>query len=197
MKRKNLQQGMTLLEVMVAVFVLSIGLIGIAKLQVTSKQNNFDAVQRVTATTLGYEIIERMRANPGNLGGYVNANGTRTINANTITDEPTPTCVDSSSDCNGEQLAAHDLWEFQEALNGVTEKNGETYTGGLDNFTACITGPSTGAAGVYTIAIAWRGRTAISNPASNNCGATSGFYGDNNEYRRVAEFVSFIDNQDL
>lgn len=196
MKCKANQRGMTMVEVMVAVFVLSVGLIGIAKLQVTSKQNNFDALQRITAATLAYEIIERMRANPSNLGGYVSANGTLMLNTNTITDEPSPNCSDSST-CIGEELAAHDLWDFQQALSGVTEKNGDNNTGGLDSFTACISGPSTGAAGVYTVAIVWRGRTALSNPTNNNCGATSGLYGDNNEYRRVAQFVSYIDNQDL
>jgi hypothetical protein len=50
---------------------------------------------------------------------------------------------------------------------------------------------------VYTVAIAWRGRTPLSNPATNNCGATSGFYGDSNEYRRVLQFVAYIDNQEL
>lgn len=197
MKLRKTQTGMTLLEVMVAVFVLSVGLIGIAKLQVTSKQNNYDAIQRITATTLAYEIIERMRANPTHLADYVGANGTYILNYDTITQEPTPACNSSSATCDGDKLAAHDLWEFQEALNGVTEKNGNNYTGGLDSFTACISGPTTGAADVYTIAISWRGRTALSNPTRNNCGATSGLYGNNNQYRRMAQFVAYIDNQDL
>lgn len=187
---------MTLLEVMVAVFVLSVGLIGVAKLQVTSKQNNFDAVQRITATTLAYEIIERMRSNPTNLTEYVGNNGTYIINTTTIPQEPTPKCdTTANNSCTGKQLAIHDLWEFKEALSGATEKKAGVYTGGLDAFTACISGPITGDAGVYTIAIAWKGRTVLSNPTTNNCGDTSGFYGDNNEYRRVIEFVTFIDNQ--
>lgn len=197
MMRTKYQKGMTLLEVMISVFVLSIGLIGIAKLQVTSKQNNFDAVQRVTATTLAYEVIERMRANATMLAEYVDTSGTRTLNKTSITSEPSPTCGSSDTTCSGLQLAAHDLWEFKEALSGATERNGNNYTGGLDEFTACISGPLTGAAGVYTVAIAWRGRTPLSNPTTNNCGATSGAYGDNNEYRRVLQFVAYIDNQEL
>lgn len=192
---RQAQSGMTLLEVLVAVFVLSVGLIGVAKLQITSKQNNFDAVQRITATTLAYEITERMRSNPTNLTEYVGNNGTYVLNASTIAQEPTPTCDTSSSTCSGQQLAIHDLWEFKEALSGATEQKGSLYTGGLDSFTACISGPVTGAAGVYTIAIAWKGRTVLSNPTTNNCGETSGLYGNSNEYRRVIEFVTYIDNQ--
>jgi type IV pilus assembly protein PilV len=197
MMRIRYQNGMTLLEVMISVFVLSVGLIGIAKLQVTSKQNNFDAVQRITATTLAYEIIERMRANATTLTEYVDTSGTRIIDKTSITSEPTPTCGNSDAVCSEVELAAHDLWEFKEALSGATEKNGNTNTGGLDEFTACISGPDTGAAGVYTVAIAWRGRIPLSNPTTNNCGATSGAYGEGNKYRRVLQFVTYIDNQEL
>lgn len=197
MKRNKTQTGMTLLEVLVAVFVLSVGLIGVAKLQVTSKQNNFDALQRITATTLAYEIIERMRANSTNLADYVDASGTRTLNKDSIPTEPAPVCGSSATTCTGVELAEHDLWEFKQALAGATEQKGTAYTGGLDQFTTCISGSPTGEAGVYTVAIAWRGRSALSNPAINNCGATSGLYGTSNEYRRVVQFVTYIDNQEL
>ncbi len=186
---------MTLLEVMISVFVLSIGLIGIAKLQVTSKQNNFDALQRITATTVAYDIIERMRNNPEQLLAYVDDSGTRTLNKTSIGQEPIPTCGGSATPCTSLQLAQHDLWEFKEMLRGSAEMKGNVATGGLDEFTACLSGPNTGEAGVYTIAIAWRGRTALSDPTGNNCGATSGFYGENNKYRRVVEFTVYLDNQ--
>lgn len=195
MIRSRYQSGMTLLEVLISVFVLSVGLIGIAKLQVTSKQNNFDAVQRITATTIAYDIIERMRNNPQQLQAYVDTSGTRTLNKTSIPTEPTPGCGSSGSSCSTLELAQHDLWEIKEMLRGTAEMKGTAATGGLDEFTVCLTGPNTGAAGVYTIAIAWRGRTALSNPTGNNCGATSGSYGTNNEYRRVVEFVTFIDDQ--
>jgi len=65
------QQGVTLLEVLVSVVVLSIGLLGYAGLQTLSMKNNTSAFQRSQATILTYDIVDRMRANRPNLASYV------------------------------------------------------------------------------------------------------------------------------
>lgn len=44
--------------------VLSIGLLGLAGLQVSGMKSNHDAYLRTQATFLGYDIADRMRANP-------------------------------------------------------------------------------------------------------------------------------------
>ncbi len=59
----NAQRGFTLIEVMVAVVVLSLGLLGLAGLQVTGLRNNQSASFRSTATVLAYDITDAMRAN--------------------------------------------------------------------------------------------------------------------------------------
>lgn len=59
----QLVAGFTLLEVLVAMVVLSFGLLGMAGLQGTSLRNNTMAYQRSQATILGFEIMESMRAN--------------------------------------------------------------------------------------------------------------------------------------
>lgn len=61
--RRSRQKGFTLIEVMVAVVVLSIGLLGLAALQTTGLRNNHSAYYRSQATFLAYDIIDRMRAN--------------------------------------------------------------------------------------------------------------------------------------
>jgi len=58
------QQGFTLLEVLIALLVLSIGLLGLAALQTTGLRSNEMASMRTTATQLAYDISDRMRANP-------------------------------------------------------------------------------------------------------------------------------------
>ncbi len=55
--------GFTLLEVLIAVVILSIGLLGLAGLQATGLKNNHSAYLRTQATTYAYDIIDRMRAN--------------------------------------------------------------------------------------------------------------------------------------
>jgi type IV pilus assembly protein PilV len=56
-------RGFTLLEVLVAVLVLSIGLLGLAGLMASSLKNSHSAYQRTQATWLAYDMLDRMRAN--------------------------------------------------------------------------------------------------------------------------------------
>lgn len=56
-------RGFTLIEVLVALLVLSIGLLGIAGLQLKSLRDSQDAYLRSQASILAADIIERMRAN--------------------------------------------------------------------------------------------------------------------------------------
>src|SRR3990167_4605539 len=57
------QKGFSLIEVLVALLVLSIGLLGLAALQTTSLQFNTGSYFRTQATFLAYDILDRMRAN--------------------------------------------------------------------------------------------------------------------------------------
>jgi type IV pilus assembly protein PilV len=57
------QRGATLIEVLVAVLILSVGLLGLAGLQMTALKSNHSAYYRSQATVLAYDIIDRMRAN--------------------------------------------------------------------------------------------------------------------------------------
>jgi type IV pilus assembly protein PilV len=61
--KKNLHVGFTLLEVLVAVLVLSFGLLGIAGLLLSTVQNNTIAAQRTTATFLAQDMADRIRQN--------------------------------------------------------------------------------------------------------------------------------------
>ena len=57
------QSGLTLIEVLIAVVVLAIGLLGIAGLQSAALSNNLISYQYTQASTLAQSMIERMRAN--------------------------------------------------------------------------------------------------------------------------------------
>lgn len=57
------QDGFTLLEVMIAVFVLGIGLLGLAQLQITSLKHNLSAEFRTQASLLAGDMLDRIRAN--------------------------------------------------------------------------------------------------------------------------------------
>lgn len=57
------QQGLSLLEIMISVLVLSIGILGMATLQLQALKSNQSALTRTEATQYAYMINDMMRAN--------------------------------------------------------------------------------------------------------------------------------------
>lgn len=56
-------RGLTLVEILIALLILSIGLLGLAGLQTLSLKFNTSAYYRTQATALAYDFADRMRAN--------------------------------------------------------------------------------------------------------------------------------------
>ncbi|MEZ5491487.1 MAG: type IV pilus modification protein PilV [Gammaproteobacteria bacterium] len=190
MKFKQRQLGIGMVEVLVTLVIISVGFLNMAALQTTAKRSNFDAVQRTTAVMLAHDIVERMRANPGVLETYLtNGVGGGTLGA------PARDCG-AGVQCTPLQLAVFDLYEWEQAIDGVSESriiSGTlTQTGGLANPTACVTGPAGGGPGIYTITIVWRGLAELSNTSASPCGALSGSFGAALEFRRILAFNSYI-----
>ena len=98
------QQGFTLLETLVALVVLSIGLLGVAKLVVGAVHANDSGYMRAQATQLAYELLDQMRANrPGAIAGnYVTGPGASTD------------C--SSAACTPAALAGLDMYNWDQRL---------------------------------------------------------------------------------
>lgn len=65
------QQGLSMVEVLVAVVILAIGLLGIASTQLVALEQTNMAQKRTTATILVSEMADRVRANNGELPGGV------------------------------------------------------------------------------------------------------------------------------
>jgi len=61
--KKNSQNGFTLLEILVALVVLAIGMLGLLSLQMVSLKNNHSAQMRTTAIVHTYDILDRIRLN--------------------------------------------------------------------------------------------------------------------------------------
>ncbi|KXU39409.1 hypothetical protein AXE65_08570 [Ventosimonas gracilis] len=56
-------QGFSMIEILVALVILAIGLLGMATLMINSLQTNQSAAMRSTATLAAYDLVERMRSN--------------------------------------------------------------------------------------------------------------------------------------
>lgn len=100
-------QGFTLVEILVAVFVLALGLLGLSGLQVASLQNNHSAYLRSQATLLAYDMADRMRANGAALTALSYDKPAATENNNCMT----------VTGCTAAQMATHDMYEWNSGLS--------------------------------------------------------------------------------
>lgn len=127
------QVGFTLIEVMIALLVLSIGLLGLAGLQTLSLRNNHMAYLRTQAVFQAYDMIDRMRANATEaaLGAYGGISG--------IPSSP-PLCNSTGSPCSPSQLVTYDAYAWNTA-NAALLPNG--------------VGTVTYNAPLYTVTVKW------------------------------------------
>ncbi len=105
-----LQRGFTLVEVMIALVVFTIALLGLAGLQAASLRDNQLAYLHTVATQLAYDMGERIRANPSAAaaGAYTvdNIDGSAAV--------PSVDCYTGS--CNTTDIAATDAYEWLTAI---------------------------------------------------------------------------------
>jgi type IV pilus assembly protein PilV len=182
------ETGISLVEVAIAILVLSIGVIGLASLQITAKRTGFEAVQRTEATSLATGIFERMRANSTVLDAYVTAGIGKTVR--NLPAMPAPNCINGTS-CTASQMDAWDLWEWERAVNGETTSNS---AGGLVRPTACISVDATEER-IVIVEIAWEGfQELVNDSAGTGCGTGSydsaGGVTDGN--RQLLRLVSYL-----
>ena len=113
-------RGFTLLEVMIALVIFSIGLLGLAGLQARGLHSNTTAQYRTTAMILAYDMADRLRANAG---------GVAAGNYNSL-DNTGPTAGDCvSNTCTAAQMATYDYYEWQQSINDALPSGHGTVSG--------------------------------------------------------------------
>ena len=70
LEQSRKQQGVTLVEAMIALLVISIGLLGIASLQLTAMSQNTSALNHSQAVWYAYNMSDRIRANITEFDNY-------------------------------------------------------------------------------------------------------------------------------
>lgn len=137
-------RGFSMLEVLVALLVLSVGLLGLAALQTMGLKFNTQSYQRTQAVLNAYDIIDRIRANPGGIltGGYDDIGKADAV--------PTlPTCP-----CSPAQMADYDIAQWKNSLTSVlTEGKGAVCRGTLSaDMSACAVVPGSSK---FQVGIEW------------------------------------------
>jgi len=108
-RRQRKQAGFTLIEVMIAMLILLVGLLGVAGMQIVSFQNNQGAYLRSQATFIAADFLDRIRANSADRivpsGGAFDTSYDG-LDTRSVTLPATQPCT---SACNGAALALHDI----------------------------------------------------------------------------------------
>ena len=132
------QQGFSMLEILMTLFMLTLWMLASAGVQSASLQFNKAAQFRTQAVYFATDIAERMQANKtGATAGNYTYSGSST--------DASPNCA--STTCSPAELAAWDLGEW-----------GARVTAALPNATASVTPLAVGNPVTYTIVISWTDR---------------------------------------
>ncbi|MES1992288.1 MAG: type IV pilus modification protein PilV [Pseudomonadota bacterium] len=132
------QRGFTLVEVLVAILLLSIGLLGVAGLQISGLRYQQGAYTRSQATALLTDMADRMRINPQGVGaGSYNAITINTTSTNWQASLPAdPNCA--TNICTPANQVALDTRQWGLALGQLPRAIGTVTRNGLI-FTLTIT----------------------------------------------------------
>lgn len=106
--------GATLVEVLVAIVIASIGLLAMAGISAAALRYSKFSQHRASASQLAAEIAERMRANAYAPNALANYRYQESMAAQAdLGLPPNPTCLAVSDVCTLEQVAAADLWQWR------------------------------------------------------------------------------------
>ncbi len=129
--RINTQQsGFSLIEIMVAALVLSIGILGVASLQIIGLKGTQQSYMKQQAMSVIQNLTERMRSNKEGVfaGNYVVPDS----NLFDCTQSSLPDCSSASSDCSSVQIATADIHNLVCGYKTSTSSR----TGGIRNISA-------------------------------------------------------------
>ncbi len=152
------QNGFSMIELLVAVLVMGVGVLGVTGLQMVSLQNNRDALLRSEAVQLAYDVIDRVRVNP--------AAGAAAYAPVAFDDDPAAHADCFNVACSGAQMAVFDISMWKCTL-GSHGQHGVCDALRAGNFLPPLTDQpglpdgegqiAVNGAGVITVTVQWTG----------------------------------------
>lgn len=143
---KTTQQGMTLIEVLIAFVILAIGMLGIAGMLLLSSKVNNSSYAKQQAVQCIYDMFDKIRANyQAAINGSYNISNINSSGSPVIPAAPGTMC--DQSNCSTTELAAYDTWYWLSAEVSKLPRGSGSIT----------TSPAPGTAGttLITITVQW------------------------------------------
>ncbi len=109
----NNQQGVSLIESMIALLVISIGLLGIAALQITAMKQNNSALHHSQSVWISYDITDRIRSNFGQFANYATIDTSNTYAQDCVT-----------SACNSTEMITADAQNWATLVQNLPSGRG-------------------------------------------------------------------------
>ncbi len=174
------EKGVTLLEVLVTILIVTVGLLGLAGLQMHIQSAEIESYQRVQAIVLMQDMVDRLRANRHQATSYATSGAA--------------VGTGSTLDCTTAPPAngyLKDLCDWHSALLGASEtgSDGSTKLGAMIGARGCITNPVTTMPHEFVVAVAWQGLTPTAAPTGSTCGTDE--YGTDTKRRVITTRVVF------
>lgn len=161
-------RGFTLLEILIAVAVLALGIVGGVALQMAALRARHQAVLLSQATQMATTLVERMRANPAQTDLYL------TLNYDAYA-EPAPlapAALCHGDDCASAQLALADMYEAKQQVRQAMPagrllicRDAGLWSGGNLRW-AC----AGGASAPLVVKVGWRGKNPDGTPLQDAAG---------------------------
>jgi len=189
--RQRLIRGFTLLEVLIALFILLVGLLGLAALMTKGQRASFEAYQRQQALAMAQEMTEKIRANQGRAQDYVTGtteSGSMPGNGGLLAG-----LNNCSSNCSGSAIAQNDLATWDGMLVGAAETKdaAANRVGGIIGARGCIERPGgSPEQPVFWVSVAWQGAEATVAPPADASACGAGLYGTETRRRLVTLSVA-------
>lgn len=147
---KTKANGFGLIEVMVALAILSIGALGFIQLELGVSRAEYEAALRISASLLVQDMVDRIQANPAE-GILLSSSAynmstpyTYTTLSTTSPGTANPYCIGSGNfTCSSAALAAFDIWEWGQYFQTMFPINSTLNIQAVGSgFTITITWPS-------------------------------------------------------
>ena len=158
------QTGYSLIEILVSALILSVGVLGVASLQVVGLKGTQQSYTKQQAMSVVQNLTERMRSNKEAVlaGNYV------LTGVDTIACDEVKTCGGAASDCSAEDLATADKFELVcgykvgtgSRTGAIKNENADDISTFIDGdlIISCTNGVDNCATGNMTIQLNWSER---------------------------------------